>query len=308
MKNIDKNFFPGWVRKSISFTIDDGKLEFDKKFIDIVAPYGIKGTFNVSDFFLDEMDDEGYRNFYRGFEVANHVNKHPYAFADDVEYKIIDVPHPEDHPVKTDAFKTGTDGVYTVKLPKGWRNIADTDTYLRLTRENTEIIKRIFGKEKIGFVWPFGAQNNKALFDALKKEDFYGIRAGIVTEDKTGFSIPQDRTAWSFNTTNVKLLEIAEKYEKYPDDGELKTFIFGVHSIDFERAQNWCDLEKFSREYGNRPEEYWYATNVEIFDYEDAVKSLIITDEYVENPSEISIYIKVDGEKITVAPKSRYFL
>ena len=308
MKNIDKNFFPGWVRKSISFTIDDGNLEMDKRFIDTVSPYGIKGTFNISNFHFDKLDEEGYRNFYRGFEVANHVKMHPYAFADGVEYRIMDCPHPEDYPVGTDVFPTETDGVYSVKLRKGWRNIAETDAYLRLTRENTEAIKRVFGNKKICFVWPFGEQNNKALFDALKKEGFYGIRAGIATEDRTGFAIPPDRTAWSFNVTNVKLLEIAKKYEEYPDDGELKAFIFGVHSIDFERSGNWCDLEEFARKYGNRPEEYWYATNVEIFDYEDALKSLVVADGYIENPSGIPVYIKVDGEKITVAAKSRHFL
>ena len=48
MKQIDKNFFPGWVRKSITFTIDDGNIEMDKKFIDITVPAGIKGTFNLN--------------------------------------------------------------------------------------------------------------------------------------------------------------------------------------------------------------------------------------------------------------------
>ena len=43
---IDKNYFPGWVRKSVSFTIDDGNIEMDKKFIDIVRPAGVLGTFN----------------------------------------------------------------------------------------------------------------------------------------------------------------------------------------------------------------------------------------------------------------------
>ena len=43
---IDKNYFPGWVRKQVSFTIDDGNIEMDKKFIDIVRPAGVLGTFN----------------------------------------------------------------------------------------------------------------------------------------------------------------------------------------------------------------------------------------------------------------------
>ena len=309
MKNIDKNYFPGWVRKSISFTIDDGNLEMDKKFIDTVSPYGIKGTFNISNFHFDKLDEEGYRNFYRGFEIANHVRLHPHAFVDGVEYKIMDGPHPEEHPENTDVYPSEDEGVYMMKCPRGWRKITDADTYLRLTRECTAEIERVFGKGKpIGFVWPFGMQKNEKLFEALKKEGFYGLRKTGSTDDQTGYAIPLDRTAWSYNANNVQLLEFAKKYAAYPDDGELKTFIFGVHSIDFERSENWCDLEAFAREYGNRPEEYWYATNGEIFAYEDAVKALVITDEFIENPSDISLYIKVDGERIILAPYSKYKL
>ena len=47
MKNVDINFFPGWVRKSVTFTIDDGNIKMDKKFLDIVKPAGILGTFNL---------------------------------------------------------------------------------------------------------------------------------------------------------------------------------------------------------------------------------------------------------------------
>ena len=32
---IDKNYFPGWVRKSFTFTIDDGNIDLDRKFINI---------------------------------------------------------------------------------------------------------------------------------------------------------------------------------------------------------------------------------------------------------------------------------
>lgn len=304
---LDKNFFPGWVRKSISFTIDDGNLEMDKKFIDIVAPYGIKGTFNISNFHFDKLDEAGYRNFYCGYEIANHVRLHPHAFVEGIEYTVKEGPHPEDDTDGTNLYTTDESGVYDLMRPRGWRRIADNDTYIRLTRECTAEIERIFGKrERLGFVWPFGMQNNEKLFERLKREGFYGLRATGSTEDKTGFALPSDRTKWSYNANNVQLLSVAEKYAAYPDDGELKTFIFGVHSIDFERSDNWCDLEKFAHDFGNRPETYWYATNVEIFDYEDAVKSLIVTDEYIENPSDISLYIKLDGERIILAPHAKY--
>ena len=39
MKQIDFQFFPGWTRKAITFTIDDGNVFMDRKFLEIVKPF-----------------------------------------------------------------------------------------------------------------------------------------------------------------------------------------------------------------------------------------------------------------------------
>ena len=67
-----KKYFPNYTKKAITFTIDDGSLKYDKIFIDILRPYGIKGTFNLCLGEKRELTDEEYRNFYDGFEIANH--------------------------------------------------------------------------------------------------------------------------------------------------------------------------------------------------------------------------------------------
>ena len=76
--------------------------------------------------------------------------------------------------------------------------------------------------------------------------------------------------------------------------------LFHCHSVDFERDNNWCDLEFFARTFGNKPDLYYTAGVDEIFRYSVAAKQLTVTDAYVENPSDIDIYIKVDGEKFIV--------
>ena len=77
---VDKSYFPGWVRKSITFTIDDGNIELDKKFIDIVKKGGIKGTFNLCAPDLKKYTPELYRELYRGYGISNHCKLHPFAF------------------------------------------------------------------------------------------------------------------------------------------------------------------------------------------------------------------------------------
>ena len=76
---IDKNYFPGWVRKSFTFTIDDGNIDLDRKFINIVKPYGILGTFNIGMPNLKKYSEEFYREFYKGYGISNHCKYHPQA-------------------------------------------------------------------------------------------------------------------------------------------------------------------------------------------------------------------------------------
>ena len=99
------------------------------------------------------------------------------------------------------------------------------------------------------------------------------------------------------------ILEMAASFEALPDDGELKFFCFGVHSIDYEKADKWGDLITFAKTYGARPEDYFYATVAEIYDYATATRSLLITETEITNPSNIDLYVKIDGERRIVKAK-----
>ena len=89
--------YPGFTRRALTFTIDDGNITYDKKFIDIVRPNGIRGTFNLCSRSFD-MEDGYYREIYRGFGIANHTSYHPYALDDAASYTFSDEP-PKDQPV-----------------------------------------------------------------------------------------------------------------------------------------------------------------------------------------------------------------
>jgi len=301
MKNIDLNFFPGWTRKSISFTIDDGNVRLDRKFMDIVKPAGIKGTFNLKTPLTRLEKPEDYVDFYRGYEIANHCRYHAYPFADGKEYAIKDEPFDPETADPAFLYKTNEEGIYRIRT-YAWCYIADDERFMQLVDSCQKELEGLFGKGKIkGFIWPCGQQPNAAVFDALKKYGFQNIRKTGNLKDSTGFALPADRTVWSYNANNTCLCEVAEMFEAYPDDGNLKWFCFGVHSHDFENAGNWNVLVDFCEKYGNRPEDYWYASVGDVMDYEDAVKSVVIEEDSVYNPSGIDLCIKIDGKRVTLS-------
>ena len=153
------------------------------------------------------------------------------------------------------------------------------------------------------FVWPYGQQADPLLMEYLVGA-FESVRKTGDLGSSTGFEIPNDRMHWSNHVRDKKLVKCAEEYERYPDDGKLKFFCFGLHSIDYERANCWDVLEEFAERFGGRDGEFYYAPVRDIFRYSNAVDALRINGNVVENPSDITLYITVDGEKITVPPAS----
>ncbi len=304
MKKIDLHFFPGWVRKSITFTIDDGNLKLDRKFLDITEPAGLRGTFNLNPP-LKRGTPEEYAAFYKGYEVTNHCKYHPMAFSEKYPMR----------PIREELFDANiADPAYLYPseeenlywgFERKWWHFATDEKYLQCSIDAKEELESIFGKGSIkDFVWPFSEQKNEVVVAGIKKQGYRSIRKTGAVGDTTGFALPADRLAWSYNVTYKDMEEMAAKYDAYPDDGELKFFCFGVHSHDFENADRWDVLIDFCQKYGNRPTDFWYASVGEIFDYEDAVKAVTITEDRLINPSSIDLYIKVDGECVTLAANS----
>lgn len=307
MKTVDLNFFPGWTRKSLAFTIDDGNIRLDTKFLGYVKPAGIKGSFNLPtplSYEKYQMSPADYRKFYEGYEITNHCRFHVYALTPKTRREIVDEPFQKETSDHAYGYRTDEKDLYRIYTYNWTYLAATTEKYMECVKDAQDELESVFGKGKIRtYVWPCGEQENDEVIQAVKDFGFQSMRKTGLVEDSTGFAMPADRMAWSYNANNTCLCAVAEKYENYPDDGNLKFFCFGVHSHDFENANNWDELERFCDRFGNRPNDYWYASVGDIFDYEDAVKSVVVTDTEVKNPSNVDLSIKVDGKPVILPKK-----
>lgn len=301
MKNI-KPLYPSLSRKALTFTIDDGNMKYDKMLLDILEPAGIKGTFNLCSNIHTGREDET-RAFYEGYGIANHIKHHPFVKFDDAELKIS--PDAFDEETADPAYiytVDGKEGFFWQIKPNGWRQMVMTEDFLRYISEGQSELRAIFGENASrDLVWPYGTQNNAAAEEYIRRTHRSCRKTGC-TLDKTNFALPEDMYAWSYNANDGNILEVMERYDAYSDDGELKFFAFGVHSVDFERSGTWGSLRTFAERYGDRPDDYWYASVEDIFDYKEAIESLVITDSEVKNPSPIKVYLEIDGNATSVEP------
>ena len=294
-------FYPNYTRKAVTFTMDDGNIPYDKKFIDIVKPAGITGAFNLNgNSKKGSLSDEEYREFYRGFEITNHCKHHPKVITAELAEKITDAPFDMESADKELIYPTAYEGVYYKYYRSWWGYVATPEAYIAAAEDGKRELEEIFGKGNVkGFVWPFCRQEDIEVMVHLTKNYDSVRRTGVAD-----FDIPENLYDWCYNATHANLLARAEEFDALPDDGKLKFFAFGVHPIDFERAGNWCDLEAFAKKYGNRECDFWYATPTEIFEYAAAADSLTVKDGKLHNPSDKALYIKINEEKYTIYPKS----
>ena len=302
-------YFPGWTRKSITFSIDDGDIPNDRKFLDIVRPAGILGTFNISS--PTRTTVEEYRELYRGYEIANHCANHPLLFLAGQKYTVANEPYTkencreytEEDPV---IYKHQDEGIYLIVNKGIARKITDRENYLRFAKENRVALEEIFGEGSIkGFVWPYGERKDELVYRGLCDAGYSYMRCGrTVLPEKQDFNIPEDKTHWRYTANHSDLLSAMEIYENHSDDGNLKMFMIGVHARDYERNGKWGDLCEFVKKYANRPNDYYYATNIDIIEYEAAVKGVLVVENLVENPSERDIYMTIFGERVILKAKS----
>ena len=295
-------FYPSYTKKALIFTIDDGNMVYDKKFIDILAPAGIKGTFNLCSN-IHEGKEEQTLDFYSGYDVSNHCKYHPLINYDGVEYDLSEDAFDEASADDSKIYRVeGREGFFWVKRPNGWRQMVFEADFLSYIKEGKEELERIFkGREVKDFVWPYGNQDNAAAHEFIRRTHRSSRKTGCRC-DTDGFNIPADKYSWSYNADHLNLLEVMEKYEAYPDDGQLKFFAFGVHSIDYETAGCWDTLRAFAEKYGNRPDTYWYTTVGAVFDYDEAVSMLEKSEDRLLNRSGLDIYLAIDGVHTVIGP------
>ncbi len=306
MMKVDKNYFPGFTRKAMTFTIDDGNLTLDRKFIDIVKPAGILGTFNLCGVDLKRYTKEDYLSLYEGFGIANHCKRHPFALVPDVTYSYSEDAFDKDSADRELLYKADKEGLYHIAGKTGWRLIAERNAYLSLVDEGLSELEEVFGKGRVkSYVWPYFEQKNESILEGLAERGYRSVRKTGEVKGSTSYALPADRMRWSYNAAHTSLLTEGKCYDEYPDDGELKFFAFGVHSHDFENSGNWNELEAFAELYGNRREDFYYAPVDDIFDYQDAVDSLVVAENSVYNPSDIPLYVMLDGEFVIISPKQR---
>ena len=232
--------FKDGKEKAVTFSYDDG-VHQDKRLVQIMDKYGIKGTFNISSVKIGKtgsasraMSTQEIVDTYTkaGHEVAIHGHTHPYLEALDSGHCVFEV------------------------------------------IENRRVLESILGTIVKGCAYPFGTYSDEVV-DILKK---CGIKYSRTVESTHRFDVPTDwlRMPATCHHNDEKLFELADEFLNPKMIRKPLLFYLWGHSYEFDNDNNWDRIEKFCELIGGH-EDVWYATNIEICEYVEAYKSLEVS-------------------------------
>lgn len=265
--------FPGARPKALTLSYDDN-VEQDARLMEIMDAHGIKGTFNLdSGLFSPEgtVYTAGviHRKLTEKAAVALYKNSgHEVAV------------HGVNHPFLTQ-----------LPVPEAMLEVL----------EDRRALEGLFGGIVRGMAYPYGDFND-ALVEGLRSCGIAYARTVKCTGD---FSIPTDwlRLKATCHHNSPELMRLADRFVNEQSKKNPWLFYLWGHSFEFEQNDNWDVIERFCEAVGGR-EDIWYATNIEIYDYIQSYERLqfSVDGQRVHNPSANTVWMRVDGTDLSVAP------
>lgn len=271
---MDRQFlrFPGFKRKSLTLSYDDGVRQ-DKKLISIMQKHGLKGTFNINGGMFGSE--------YSGVEVGR------MTIEEAVEL------------YNSSGMEVAIHGFKHLSLAKVDSAIAVND----VIKDRVEL-EKIFGRIIKGMAYANGSYDDDVV-DILKKCGVNYSRTVVSTEK---FELPTDwlKLPATAHHNNPRLMELAQQFVNLPKGRHFwydtpKLFYLWGHSYEFDNNNNWNVIEEFAEFMGGR-EDIWYATNGEIFDYVTAFDRLEYNAEgtIIHNPSAIDLYLSYKDKEVLI--------
>lgn len=263
--------FPNGKTKALTLSYDDG-VEQDIRLIEILNKYGLKATFNInSGCYAADGTVFPKGQFHRRL----------------TEKQVTELYKNSGHEI---AVHTSTHP-FLEKLP--------ISLAMKELLNDREALERQFGTLVRGMAYPYGTYNDEVVACAAAA----GLVYGRTVQCDTGFHLPEDwlRLKATAHHDAPNLMQLAESFATAQPNAEPMLFYLWGHSYEFEVNDNWNVIERFGEYMGNR-EDIWYATNIEIYDYQQAFKHLIFAADgsFVYNPSSMPVCFATDSHDYCV--------
>lgn len=261
--------YPGGKKKAFTMSYDDGVRQ-DIAFLYIINKYGLKCTFNLSS---GRFSSSGMWTSVPTNRLSEEISKTLYCGH---EIAVHSLTHPN-----------------LTKLSK--------EDIMKEIKEDKENLSRIAGYPVRGMAYPMGAYNDE-IIECLKE---CGIVYARTVKSTYSFELPENLLTLhpTCKHTAENVFTLLEEFKN--TDTELALFYLWGHSYEFDTDNNWYLLEDIAKK-AVEVHDCWFATNIDIIDYLEAMKKLKTGEDYVKNNSSHALWLKIDKKIIRLDPNEEY--
>lgn len=256
-----RKLYPSGKKKAFNVSYDDGVLQ-DVRFVELLNKYNLKGTFNLNSALMENGFEWIHEN---GFVVKRLKKSEVVSLYEGHEVASHTLTHP-----------------YMDSLTK--------EEIMKELSCDKASLEEIFSREIRGFAVPFDYYS--ALIEECVKE--CGFEYARISEESRSF-VPC-RNYYRLKATVFHLDEELENLTEsfIRSDEELALLQIVGHSYDLDAENKWDIMENVFRTI-SVCEDVLPMTTADIVDYLRAMENAEITDGYIRNNSDMSLWFEVDN-------------
>ncbi len=265
-----RKLYPNGKKKAFNVTYDDGVLQ-DVRFVELLNRYGIKGTFNLNSQLLEE-------EFEWTHECGIVVKR----------LKTQDV---------VSLYAGHEVASHTLSHPY-MENLTKEEIMHELTKDKANL-EKLFGKEIKGFALPFDYYSE--LIEQCVKES--GFQYGRISEESHSFAPQSDYYSWKATVFHCdeKLEELTQQFIDSKE--ELALYQIVGHSYDLDVDDKWDTMENIFRLISCQ-RDVLPMTTIDIIRYLKAMSKAEVTEKYIKNNSDVSLWFDINNSVFEVNPGS----
>ena len=269
-----KKLYPQGKPKAFNITYDDGVLQ-DVRFVELLNRYGLKGTFNLNS---GLMKLEFSWTHESGLEIRRLSEQTAAGLYTGHEV----ASHTLDHPYM--------------------ENLSEAEILAQMTQDKKNL-EQLFGCGVFGFAVPFTYYSDLIAKCARQA----GFEYARISEEGNTFAVPGDFYHWRSGKFHWSG-DLEEFVESFLATGrELAICQIAGHSYDLDTCHMWERMESILAEV-SRAGDVLPMTHLELVRYLRAMSHAVITDSYIKNNSQASLWFAVNGETVRLYPGEEYII
>ena len=266
-----KRLYPGGKAKAFNITYDDGVLQ-DIRFVELMNQYGLKGTFNLNSQLMETQ-------FAWTHPKGMIVKRLPTTRVAELYQNHEVASHTLTHPYLS--------------------QLSEPEVMHQMAKDK-ENLEQLTGKPVLGFAGPFHHWSDMIAGCAEKCGFEYARNA----EERYCYAPPQDYYHWSAGSYHIMpgFRDFVEGF--FHTQEELALCQIVGHSYDLDAENMWetmeCILKRVSED-----KDILSMTNLELVRYLKAMRTAIITENQIRNPSNQPLWFEKDGEVLCIEPEMK---